>query len=138
MAYRVKVFEVDINGLFNPAGGVGIEARKQYTAIKAVATAIAPLGHQRANQKHLKTSHRSRYVPKSFTRTARYYVENTADHALFVHQGTTGPIYPRGNKKLKLDLASGYSFRNSVQGQKANPWIRRAANTVLSRYGVRV
>lgn len=135
-AARVVVFDANIASLFNPGNDVGIEARKQYNQIMRVADTIAPVGMPRAGQIPIRGAHRARYVPRSSSMSARYYVENLSGHALFVHNGTTGPIYPLYSRRLKVVLPGKTLIRHSVKGQNANPWITRAADAVLLKYGI--
>ena len=68
-------------------------------------------------------------------------IRATADYALFVHEGTTGPIYPTLSRYLVVrpmphSHYSDYTRRNSVRGQSANPFIQNAFEDVLQRHRV--
>lgn len=148
---RVTVYEPEIASLFQSGGQVNTEASKITALTKAGAIAMAPVG----KSGRLKEAHRSRVVP-SGRYGVRGYVENNSSHAHFVHDGTTGPIRStRGSSSRwmgggamlgPLPFTSRYSrgakakpiFAPSVKGQDANPWLRRAAQAVLLRYGVAV
>jgi hypothetical protein len=120
--------------------------------IKGVAEGIAP---RRSGT--LAGSHRYR----GFLYRGRYKVgtrvENTADHALFVHEGTTGPILPKRGRYLIVPKTRGvtplrgaavmtrnfrgeavrakspWGLHRSVAGQRAQPWLREAGETVAFR-----
>lgn len=68
----------------------------------------------------------------------RAEVENTAEHALWVHQGTKGYIYPTDAEALWVPVAP-YSnrrrWKDRVDGQTANPWMDRACTAVAIRNG---
>lgn len=78
-------------------------------------------------------------------RGVRYSVGNYADHADYVHGGTTGPIvagtgfWDDGSIAYMGPMAPwmGHNARyaRSVSGQDANPWLSRAADIVLAKYG---
>lgn len=52
----------------------------------------------------------------------------TSAHAIYVHQGTHTPIWPRSAKLLRLRAGNGYPvlYRREVRGQKPNPFLVRA------------
>lgn len=88
----------------------------------------------------LRSSHRSRI--RGLNQYAAFAeIENTAEHASWVHDGTTGPILPHGDY-LWVPRARGSIWRvrrESVAGQRANPWLDRAcARVAMSRGAVPV
>lgn len=56
------------------------------------------------------------------------------DHAIYVHEGTTGPILPRDHKYMVLKPAYGpypISLQRSVRGQNAQPFLDNALQAVM-------
>lgn len=131
--------------MFLPLGDVFEEAQYVTRRVESLARLYAPTGLTG----HLKDSHRRRIEPVGIYGVVGQ-VEATAKYASFVHGGTTGPIHSirpldrRGNPPGKMELRGGlpqgapgdFIYRNSVPGQEAQPWLREAANAVLSEYGV--
>lgn len=73
-----------------------------------------------------------------YKRGVRYTVGNYADHSEYVHQGTIGPIVATGGGFMGPlapwgPYPGGYIPKAS--GQSANPWIARAADIALAKYG---
>lgn len=79
---------------------------------------------------------------------ARYSVQNTAEHAGWVHGGTPyitglmrvpkrpGPVRGQSLPKGQVFWTDGLNGRPmGVRGQKANPWLDRACSRVAMRYG---
>jgi hypothetical protein len=60
-------------------------------------------------------------------------VAATADYALFVHEGTDGPIFPRESKRLFLPAWGPFrqSFPRYVRGQRAQPFLADALREVM-------
>lgn len=56
-----------------------------------------------------------------------------AEHGLYVHEGTHGPIYPTLGKYLKLPPWGAYGtvWAKSVRGQRANPFLADALDVVI-------
>lgn len=63
-----------------------------------------------------------------------YTVANRSRHAIWVHNGTTGPITPKRHQYLQLP---GGPRAKSVRGQRAQPWMEDAMNAVLAKHGIR-
>lgn len=67
-------------------------------------------------------------------------LENEASYAWFVHEGTTGPIFPRGDYLVfPGSEINSPRFRvrlEYVNGQRANPWLREALQAQLRAAGV--
>lgn len=134
MAYRVEVFESEIQGMFAMSGEVGREAQFTAREITVAAEAIVPRGAVPRGDT-LSGQHRTRFVPASFGYGFRFYVENTSGHAEWVHEGVDGIIYPWG-KVLVLHLPGGSVKARFVRGQGSQPWLREAAEGVLfGKYG---
>lgn len=92
----------------------------------------------------LKASHNLALTPRGRDGT-RASIGNYADHTVFVHEGTTGPITASGWDDgspaflaIRPFPASHFGQRTylrSVAGQKANPWMREAVEDVARSYG---
>lgn len=148
MPHVVTINEFNISGLVK--ADVGEYGNRMGRQITGLARGIAP---RRSGQ--LAASHRYR----GFLYRGRYKVgtrvENTAPHALWVHEGTQGPITPktgeflivpktRGVRPLGTVMAtnvrgqavrakSPFGLHRSVRGQAAQPWLREAGETVAFR-----
>lgn len=147
----VTVNEFAIAGLVHE--DVGRYGNDMGRRIVGVARGIAPrrTGTLRASHRYRGFLYRGRY--KVGTR-----VENTAPHALWVHEGTRGPIFPRPPRRYLVvpKTVGGFSFHQatqitqnvrgqvvrakspngyykSVRGQRAQPWLREAGETVAFR-----
>lgn len=62
------------------------------------------------------------------------YVRSTARHSRWVHEGTTGPIYAKRGKYLRVPAYPGATLkvkRRSVRGQRAQPFLANALNQVM-------
>jgi hypothetical protein len=132
---RVYVRNEEISALFGATGEIGLLNRVLMDRIVVIARIEAP-----ARTGELKAAHRNGGALK----VGRYRnigtVYNDSPHAAFVHDGTYGPIVPKHSTRLSLPAYGTHSHKSlkSVSGQRANPWMTRAANTVLSTYGVHV
>lgn len=142
MAVRVRVFDTAIDSYFWAGRPVFNEANKLARRINAAAIAGAP---ERTGE--LKASHRAGNALYSGRFRVRADVTNFAPHALWVHEGVPGRIYPKNGKKLKIAYGPHFTpspaaalrgkthlYTDSVRGQDANPWILRAAREVLATY----
>lgn len=62
-------------------------------------------------------------------------VHATADHALYVHEGTTGPIRSDKGRMLSVPSlrksAGGRVLKESVAGQSANPFLRKGISAAM-------
>lgn len=135
---KVNVYDARIDALFNTGEPAGRDAVTTTELIKAEAIRKSP---KRTTE--LARSHYSSYL-RNGRFLGRGFVGNTAEHSLWVHGGTIGPIRPTtsdfmpvprfkgGPAKRHGAPASMLRPRASVSGQRANPWILRAADTVLS------
>lgn len=57
-----------------------------------------------------------------------------SDHAIYVHEGTTGPILPQRGQYMTLKPAyNGFPVtkQRQVRGQRANPFLDNALQTVM-------
>lgn len=131
---NVQVYENAIHRMFTAGGEINSEAR-QITI--ETATAAAFLAPWRSGE--LRAGHRREViVNKRFGVRASIY--NIAEHALWVHDGTDGPIVAKLNLFMVIRPGPGSRYphpiyREHVSGQRANPWMLDAANKVLLQYG---
>ena len=99
VGYRVEVYYRELNratvGRGGPGGGW---FRRLSTSMMDAAKAEAPV-----RSAELKRSHRLRRQRGSNQWVQRFSVVNVADHAEYVHEGTTGPIRPTRGRKLVCD-----------------------------------
>ena len=119
--------------------------RRKANAIRGTALALAP-----ARTGRLKGSHRVTQNRDAGGRfQTGFIISATAPYARYVHEGTGPWIYPANGKFLRLPGVNRTASRNSfrgpngnprpgrtgerstvvrkVRGQKANPWLERAA-----------
>lgn len=114
------------------------------TTTANVARQIAPRGTSmrrggRDSANRLQTSH---VVDRASTSggITRGRIINTAPHAIFVHNGTRGPITPRGGAWLGpwttfAGRHVGVWMSRAVAGQAANPWLVDAYNRARQLHG---
>lgn len=132
--FKVVVYDIEISALFDAMGEVGKPMTRLQREVFMEAIAMAP-----ARSGAIKRGHVNRGARKAGPYRIRGHIENHADHAEYVHEGTSGPIFPTGGAaEFRLPPGGGYGWRRaeSVSGQRANPWMMRAARTVLSRNGL--
>lgn len=138
MGQRIEIFDSRIDGLFQPRGFVHREIVKLTAETKALAIATAPINKNGASQgMATPTRHKS----ETKNRGGRYTtskITNTAPYAAFVHEGTTGPIFSDSGNKMPVGQSAGniFAYRLIVRGQRAQPWLERAAMTAARRRGV--
>lgn len=148
---RTKVNVSAIQSHFTPGGPVSDEAKETGRAVKRLAIQKAP-----SRTGLLKTRHTGPYYAP--TKLGLHLtVGNESSYALFVHEGTTGPILPtnptgylwvrpsphswyRPNYEPFGDgievNAGGRTPRRSVAGQSAQPWLANALRQEMAtRYG---
>lgn len=133
---RVKVFDLEISKLFNASRPVGRYAAQINREIIVAADAEAPVGN-RVREPHvtIRGSHVNNGTPKVGPYRISGKVSNRAPHAAYVYYGTNGPIFSHTKTTLKLPPFGKYGiYQKEVRGQRANPWLERAARTVLSRH----
>lgn len=136
MAQRVIIYDSRVDDLFNEGGLVGRGLSAFGRDAKAAAIAGAPVNKNGTSQ-GLAQKHRVR----TRNRGGRYFtveLSNEADYAKFVHEGTTGPIRASKIGKLMTVGASAgriFALSAEVRGQKANPWMSRAAQRVARARG---
>lgn len=136
---RVTIYDANIDGMFLPGGDTWNWMERVGREHLAMALVEVP---RRSNV--LASSHNLALTPYK-RRGVRYSVGNYAEHALWVHEGTTGPITTGGGfwesgKRTYLGPMAPWMGRStvwapSVSGQEANPWIANAADYVLAKYG---
>ena len=148
---RVTIYDTALDAMFAPGGDVwGWLINEVSRAHLAAALAEVP---KRSGE--LARQHNVSVTP--YRRGLRYSLGNYADYAAFVHYGTDGPIvangtrtvqrrwgaydpHERANRLLVLPPGGGYPHKiwtREVRGQAANPWIERAAEIALGKYGYR-
>jgi hypothetical protein len=136
-----------IQGQFLPGGDIWGTAKEWGNDMRAVAISTTP--------------RRTGDMSRAFARISRtpsnlnvkVGLRNEADYAIFVHEGTMGPIYPNnwtGKLWIRpyphsyylpvLEYAryGGRTPVDSVSGQRAQPWIRQAMETVLRFRGAAI
>lgn len=136
---KVTIYDKQIADLFAPGHSAYRFGQRVSNQIKRTAERTAPRGSlPRPGQKVLARSHNAYSRGGRASLQSRWVISNTARHAEWVHEGTTGPITPKASSHLVF-RAGGKRGNNlvrvtSVAGQKANPWLQRAANIVNARY----
>lgn len=130
---RVKVYDLEIEKMFRRNGEVGRYQRDLRRDMKTEAIRQSP---KRSGD--IARSHSDGGSLMSGRLRSRGYIRNSSGHASFVHEGTSGPIRPKTARFLRLPPGAGHPaiYARSVAGQAANPWIARAARTVLLRRGL--
>jgi hypothetical protein len=137
MAYVVTVYEGNIVRMIQVGDGA-TWTRQRAWEIRQLAVIRAPLGLTG----ELKAKHRVEQNRDVYTGRYRKGFNIVADarHAAAVHGGTaangTGYIYPKTKKALAIPAGNGHGPKvvRRVRGQRANPWLRRAGETVAKRY----
>lgn len=131
--FIVTVYDVKLSALFSAMGEVGKPMTRLQREVFAAAVAEAP-----SRSGELKAAHVNRGSRKAGPYRTRGFIENRSRHAGYVHEGTNGPIFPVRHQNLHLKPGNGHGFKSKrwVSGQRANPWMTRAARTVLSRHGI--
>lgn len=133
--YRVTIYDNQVDAMWSPAGG-------------EVYGWLRRLGQEHLAVARRTTPRRSGNLAGEFypvpimtpvgKRNWRYTIRNDADYAAYVHDGTSGPIYPHGTHLwIRPAPHSRYqrgARRLSVKGQSANPWITEAGAFVLGPY----
>lgn len=147
----VRVDEFAISGLVQTE--VGEYGNRMGRQIRDLAINLAP---RRSGE--LKASHRYAGFLKRGPYKVGTRVVNTAPHALYVHEGTRGPIFPRpprlylvvprsaDSMPFRTAMTVGQNVRGKivrgkspngyyrhVRGQAANPWLAEAGHTVAFR-----
>ena len=137
--YRVTVYESAIESLFAPGQPVYREHHRILVRMRRAARIAAPKRTRRLSGSHfIELLKVGRY-------NTRGRLANSAKHAAWVHEGVKGRIRPRGGrmvvpKRPGIPRWTGgkptkaYYPAKSVRGQRANPWMSRAARQVLASY----
>lgn len=136
MANKIVIYDSRVDSLFQPRGVVWDEIVQIGRETKAEATLRAPVNKNGVSQ-GLKFKHNIRTIPLG-RRRGQTQIENTADYAAFVHEGTMGPI-TRPNGGLMTVGASAqriFALSEVVAGQDANPWLEDSAVAVVRRRGL--
>lgn len=147
----VGVFIVNrpaIVSLFMNGGDASRWLAGRMRTVKQVAARTAPDGPSRVGSMPTVKIKNSHGLTRTSFRAGPGAVQslyNRAPHAEYVHEGTHGPIYPRG-RRLRIPKSSLFLYRlpaggwgegnfvypRSVKGQSANPWMARAARMVFA------
>lgn len=145
--YDVHVGRAAIDSLFLGTGDTAQFGQRLARRIGVGATLGAP-----KRSGILATSHSTTGWLKEGPFHGRTKVINTAKYAAAVHDGVPGSIFPKRGKWLVIKVgyhAAGFTngrkgrvrgktetgkiWKTSVRGQRANPWLQRAADAVLLR-----
>lgn len=144
---NVEVYTTALDAEFGPGGQVTSENKRMRQLILLRAIKKAP---RRSGE--LKAAHRDGGALKEGQLRLRGIVYNDSDHALYVHDGTRGPITATDHEFMWVPRAKGMLakrhgappsilfrvgpafHKKSVRGQTANPWLAEAAEEVLSSY----
>ena len=134
----IDVHRANIASQFTELGQGGRWLKALSSRMKLMAASEAP-----KRSFELARSHFVTFQPGANQYQARATVENRADHASYVHEGTPRgaktrtPGYIRGNPWLALPAWGEYgaTVRRSVSGQAANPWLDRACSQVSKSVG---
>lgn len=137
---RVTVYDTQVERLFLPGGDAWdwlMRVGHEHTQM-AIIESPSRTGYLRT-QHNLSLTPVGRY-------NVRYSVGNWADYAVYVHEGTTGPIVSTGwddgspaflaIRPMPHSRFPVTKYLRSVSGQEANPWIARAGGIVLAKYGM--
>jgi hypothetical protein len=134
---RVTVNSTALDRMFLPGGDVWAWGRNVRLEMAAVAMETTP-----SRTGYMRTQNGSVETPRG-RRDIQLTVYNDAPYAMYVHNGTTGPIYSSRPGGMLLVRPSPYSnFHRfvpleEVDGQSAQPWLRNAMEDVLARHGIR-
>lgn len=128
---RVTIYDRNLDRLFLPGGDAWDWMERVGREHVSMAIIEAP-----KRTMNLARQHNLALTP--YRRGVRYSVGNYADYAEYVHGGTIGPILPHGGDWLGPLAPWGVypgGYIREASGQRANPWIERAADIVLAKYG---
>lgn len=120
---RVHIYDAVLQSETAPGGDLA----KYLAKVNRLAFRFAVIGAP-ARTGELKSRHVNAGVRKVGRYKAEGTVNNTAEHALWVHDGTT-LIRPRTARFLSVPRRRGSALRTRrrwVRGQKGNPWLYRA------------
>lgn len=135
--YRVQVYRSNIARVMKVGDGNRWIYRVSIEMMRA-ARAEAP-----SRTSALKRAHRVTRGIGTNQYMARYHIVNDAEHAEWVHEGTSTIYSPkkmrvprRPNPLRGAALPNAMTRpRSEVRGQAANPWLDRACTRVSLRYG---
>lgn len=128
---RVTIYDRNLDRLFLPGGDAWDWMER--VGREHISMAIIEAPRRSGN---LARQHNLALTP--YRRGVRYSVGNYAEYAEYVHGGTFGPIVALGGGfmgPLSPWGVHGTAYVREVSGQTANPWIARAADIVLAKYG---
>lgn len=135
VAYRVTVYNSQIKRLFARGGDADDWIYRVSSQQIALARATAP-----SRTGTLRAAHRIRRGSRvgSNQYQSRYIIENIAEHAEWVHDGTRPTITPDDKDFLsvpKRESPFRYKLKPSVSGQADQPWLDDACAEIAMRYG---
>lgn len=131
---KVEIYDSVLEAETAPGGDLNRYLARENRLVYRFAVAGAPLG----KSGELKRSHVNAGVRKVGRMGAVATVNNTAEHAPWVHDGTTGPIRATRGRYMSVPAARGSARRIrriTVAGQRANPWLYRAAVKAAAMMG---
>lgn len=130
---RVHIDAAAVASETAPGGQVFKYLAQENRLVYRLAVRGAPLGATGV----LKRSHINAGVRKVGPYSATGTVNNVAEHAPWVHDGTTGPIRPKYGDWLVIPRGRGGRnvFVHEVAGQRANPWLYRAGVQAAAMMG---
>jgi hypothetical protein len=132
MSYSVRVYRSRIPPIFRFGGEGNRWMYRVSVAMMNAARAAAPV-----RSSELKRAHRISRALRANQFAATFEIQNIADHAQWVHDGTPTIIFPENSTRLVLSPGNGFPriYARSVRGQRGNPWLDNACTAVAVRYG---
>lgn len=144
---KVRVYDSQIQALFLRGEKLSLDGQDLQRLIITRATTIALNRFQKASgstkSEHLARSHRGAGWIHAGPYRGQIMVENTASYAWYVHQGH-GPSFGRPYLAIpRVDLpyfqgTRGKVYLKMVRGQRPSPWLEKAAEGALRRYGAKI
>lgn len=124
---RVIVYDSVITAWSLPGGMTWRYARQKAQRTGTLGRAFAP---KRSGQ--MAAGVESHY--EGSTRDSVSMVVSAPAPALWVHEGTQGPIRPTAGTYLRLKPGGGYGvvYAKEVRGQRANPFLAEALDVVIA------
>lgn len=147
MVTKVTVYDTAVDGLFRPGGDAWHWLALVGTEHLNLAIAFAPSRSGVLKASHYPVAIMTPYRTVGGRQGSRYTVRNDAPYAAYVHEGTLDKAPIVGDVKevngevgtwMSVPVMRGVGGRRfwtqSVAGQKANPWIERAAEVALAPF----
>lgn len=135
---RYRIIERNVQRMASPAGPMADMLNDVSRSASRIAKARAPVRSGKLKRSIMW----NRAKTDGYLQLQGVLLAN-ARHAMWVHEGTTGPIRAKGGKGLRVprnkkSMLKGSELPNksvlykaSVRGQKANPFLARAITTSL-------